>query len=451
MSSSRSNAVFVVCFALSGLACSSGSGAGSALDAGGETGTNVPEAGTNVPTPDPPHALGTISLGESHASGGGASRPFVSAVFVPDAASTKSCDREVAGCRVRTVPKCGDQGCPSGEFCAFDDACKAVCKPTCGKSCPTGEVCVKQGGEETCTKATSFDAGPIAFSGTTTAITLFPPYSYEADAQGAPYLPGATIKVQAQGAAEAGFEAFAEEFTATTFVQTSPKLSELPRAKVFGTDPLPVAWVAGKDAIQITIAGARGGATCDADDATGKFDLPRAVVDAVLEDDATFLSVSVARVRKETRKGKKTKGSIPGVTIQPDGWLDLVTSSTESASFQGCPGGGAICGDQCVDVKNDRANCGGCGKVCAGECTAGKCLDCDGCLAKAQATGGACKATRDACLADAACKALDQCLLGCGEGTSCQRDCQSKHSAGTAKLQPFIECLSTTCAQDCQL
>ena len=61
-----------------------------------------------------------------------------------------------------------------GTECARDEACVADPKstdPSLGK----------------CEKVESFDAGPIAFSGTAMAISLFPPYSYEAKSDGSPF------------------------------------------------------------------------------------------------------------------------------------------------------------------------------------------------------------------------------------------------------------------------
>ena len=204
----------------------------------------------------------------------------------------------------------------------------------------------------------SFDAGPIAFSGTTTSITMFPPYQFESTGQGAPFLGGAELKVQASGATGAGFDKFDETFTATTFLQTTPSLSKLTKSQVFGTGSLPIAWAPANDTILISISGAGGTATCKVQDSLGKFDVPRSVVKAAQGDTSsttdtgnTSLSISVARQKKDVKKDQHAKGTLDLVSVKPDGWLELVTLSTESASFQGCGTGQDFCGDTCTDLS----------------------------------------------------------------------------------------------------
>lgn len=179
--------------------------------------------------------------------------------------------------------------------------------------------------------------------------------------------------MKAQGASGDGFEAFDETFTTTTFIQTKPALDKIPREAVFGTGSLPVSWVAGADTIVVTVAGAGGSARCNAKDASGSYEVPRAVIERVLGDgdqQGTSLALSVARVRTETKKDKKVKGK----DAQPVGWLELTTSSLETTSFQGCSQG-AACGEGCVDLATDPDHCGACGKKCAAgqECSSGKC------------------------------------------------------------------------------
>jgi hypothetical protein len=420
-------------------------------------------------TKQPPHSLGVIVLGEAHASGG-ASRvmPIVSASFYPDALLSRKCSEKIAGtCEIVKAPKCNEvkssqSGCDYDEACVYDDDCNAVCKRsvTCEDECDEDEVCQPRSGTSRfgrCVKAETFDAGPLAFSGTTTPITLFPPYSYESSGQGAPFLAGAEIKVQAQGAAEAGFEKFEESFTATTFLQTSPQLAKIPREKVFGTGTLPISWVPGDDTIVVTLIGQGGSVTCKAQDAAGRLDVPRAAVDAALgdEDDyygAQSLNVTVARQKKDVRKGKKAKGQLASTKVQPEGWVELVTTSIETASFQGCGAGQAMCEDGCVDVRSDRFNCGACGQTCSGSqtCRAGKCTtgtnSCASCTDNA--AYGVCNAQRTACVSDFDCSDLASCVANCANA-SCEQTCRSTYPFGTPKYDAFVSCVSDACYYEC--
>lgn len=425
------------------------------------------EVDPDDPANQPPHSLGTIMLGESHVAGsGGTSYPIVSVSFVPDAMKARSCKKKLdESCEIVAMAKCTEDedsvtGCGDGEACVLDDSCAPACKKiaVCSKECDDEEICtLDKAGKAICAKPETFDAGPIAFSGTTTPITLYPPYSYEADGKGAPFLAGAEIKVQAQGAVDAGFEKFDEAFTATTFIQPSPALNKISREKFFGTGALPVAWKPGSDAILVTMTGPGGTVTCKAKDAEGKFDVPRSAIDAALGDrseneGAANVSLSVSRQRKETRKGHKAKGELSQVTVQPEGWLDLVTVSTEATSFQGCPGTQAICGDGCANLQTDPENCGSCGKVCSQgmACGGGKCVDpaaaCDACFDTSKT--GACKTSFNACKADASCNSLWTCVEPCTNET-CVQTCLSQHPDGQTKLQAFFGCAQNACADVC--
>jgi hypothetical protein len=309
-------------------------------------------------------------------------------------------------------------------------------------------------------KTETFDAGPLAFSGTTTSITMFPPYEFESTGQGAPFLGGAEIQVQAQGATEAGFEKFSEKFTATTFLQTTPSLAKIPREKVFGTGSVPIAWAPANDTILVTVSGAGGSATCKVKDGLGKFDVPRSVVKAAQGDGGTgsavsAVSISVTRQKKEVKKDKKAKGELSLAKVQPEGWLELITVSTETASYQGCGSGQSICDDLCVDISRDVDNCGACGNACgvSQSCVSGTCkatntaATCQTCVQNA--TNGSCYTYSSACQNDASCSALMTCISKCTTVT-CQTNCQSVYPAGSSKFNSLESCLQTYCAASCQ-
>jgi hypothetical protein len=416
------------------------------LVAGGCTASN--------PEDNSPHALGTIILGEVHPPGGGSSSPIVSAGFIPDAAAVAACQAEVAGCVLAVAPTCMP-GCAFDEYCTFDGLCNAYCQKACTRACNRGEICVLDGANQpTCILQETFDAGPLAFSGTTTAITLFPPYAYTAQQQGAPFLAGAQLEVQAQGASGAGFAAFDETYTATSFLQTLVPLDMLPRETVFGPDSVPIDWAAGGDRVVISLAGAGGAVTCNADDGAGHYDIPREAVNAAVGM-GTALSLTVQRERKEIKKGKHTQGPLAGAVVQPQGWLELVTMSSESASFTGCGAGKAACGSgsSCTDLTIDPMNCGGCGVKCAPAqiCVTSQCVDadqaCNDCYTAAMT--GDCRSQNSACVNDAECAALRACLEGC-TNTTCQNDCFTQHSAGQANYQDYVSCVcNTACQNEC--
>jgi hypothetical protein len=297
-----------------------------------------------------------------------------------------------------------------------------------------------------CVKVESFDAGPLAFGGTTTPITLYPPYKFESTGRGAPFLGGATLKIQAQGTTSAGYEAFEETFTATTFIQTTPGLSKLTRETVFGKGPIPISWAPGKDAVVVTLSGAGGSATCKAQDALGKFDVPRSVVKTVLGEGTAVVSISVARQRKETKRDKKTKGQLAATPIQPVGWLELITVSGESASFQGCSGAESLCGDDCIDLRTEPTHCGSCSNACAdgAPCSGGKCgeVTCEVCNQRANT--GACKSQLATCNQDVACTNYASCFESCADA-ACGARCNTTYPMGKTKYDAYVTCVLAAC------
>lgn len=370
-------------------------------------GENEPAATDEDPATAPPHALGTIVLGETRATGTGDSNPIISASFVPDAKLTKSCTKKMGACEVTQVPTCVTgtiAGCASGEVCAFNDSCEAKCIKGCTKACDAGEVCYftgsnvssssSSGGSDpeagmSCKKKERFDAGAIAFQGTTQSITLFPPYGITPNGNGAPFMARSEIRVQASGGTAAGFEKFDDKFLSTTFLETNPPLSELSRTEVFGSGALAIGWVPGEDTVTVTASGPAGSAKCTADDKSGTFSIPRDVIREVSDastgttssssgssGSSGSLSITVTRERREVKKDKKTFGELGGGQIvQPQGWVELITRSSETHSYASCSTGLAMCGEQCVSLQSDAQNCGTCGKKCTSGyyCSAGVC------------------------------------------------------------------------------
>ena len=82
---------------------------------------------------------------------------------------------------------------------------------------------------------------------------------------------------------------------------------------------------------------------------------------------------------------------------------------------------------------------------CAAECPSSKPVDeCTTCVLDT------CPDTYNACLADAECVALYQCLTSCGNlDLSCQQGCYAQHGAGTVKLQALLECDVEPCGPVC--
>ncbi|MCB9756748.1 MAG: hypothetical protein H6713_43070 [Myxococcales bacterium] len=359
----------------------------------GGSGPDTTESGsesdsdTGEPEPAVPHALGTISLVESHLATGGSSVPSVSASFIPNTESGggEGCYESVSGCRIALTPDCGDT-CASDEYCSFNAACESRCQRICDAPCGSDEVCYFPAPDSpACKKVEPFDAGALTFLGTPIPINLFPPYGFSGDS-GTPFAPGGEATVQASGAAAAGFEAFEKSFTGTSFLQTSPSLDALTLADIYGDGPLPVRWTPGADSVVITASVTSadftsGAVVCEAQDGDGAFDIPRAALLAAVDGvDINGLSISVQRRRVETHKDLTTTGMLTGVTVESVGWLDIVTSSVESHTFEGCGSGELFCGDACVETEWDNNNCGQCGKKCTGNtfCEFGECQCQDG-------------------------------------------------------------------------
>ena len=435
------------------------------------------DGGVVDPT-DPPHAVGLIELGEEHSSGGSSVTPIVAAAFAPDstAAAKSKCTNIVAGCDVpAATPKCN--ACATDEVCTLDSTCASKCVKVCTASCGSDEECYfATPTSASCRKVEPFNAGALAFAGTTTPLTLFPPYTFSSsDVHGAPFLAGASIEVQGSGAASgAGFDKFDERYTATSFLQTSPTLDKIGRNIVFGAGSIPIGWQPGSDSIVIEIGGPGGVATCKADDSIGHYDLPRAVVQSVTGTNGgtPTLELSVSRQRVETHKSLRTKGQMTTATVQPIAYLTLTTSSTETTSFQGCSTGQSLCNDSCTDTQYSETDCGSCGHACknGGYCQSGVCsneqvpdagpppppppqdsgtLDCTTC--SQNAASGVCSSAASACTNNTDCNAFATCLNGCASGdTTCENNCQTAHAAGASVYSNYVNCIcSTACPTQC--
>jgi hypothetical protein len=487
------------------VACVSIACSGSSSAPGGGNGNGGGDGG--ISPSDPPHALGVIMLGETHVPAGGSATPIVSAAFAPDSTKLSACSTTVAGCTIPMLPKCdgpsGVSACPTGQACVLGDDCLPKCQAVCTLTCGSDEECYfATPTSPACRKREDFNAGALAFAGTTTPITLYPPYAFTGETSGAPFLAGAQIEVQGSGATVAGFDKFDETFHATTFVQTVPALDKLPLSQVWGAGPIPVGWAPGADSIVVDVTGPQGTAECPADDASGHFDVPRAVVQAVTGTSSQELSISVTRKRVETKKDGHTKGTLSTATVQPVGFLQLVTTSSESASFAGCSAGQTMCGDHCADLTFSATDCGACGHACTGGayCSSGVCVGgtttCSGTLTMCNglcvdtttsatncgscghvcgsgqtcagsvcsggttttcatcastAESGTCATQYAKCQSNTSCTALGTCIGGCAAGdTTCRDNCYNANSAGYTDLSTLQSCICTTaCSSSC--
>lgn len=427
--------------------CSSSSSQGSG---------NGPDGGSSTP----PHALGAILLGESHAPGSAVSTPLVTASFLPDASMVpQSCSTQVAGCTLITTPLCGAMGCGSGSTCVWDTSCQPTCQPTCSLACGTGMECYfASPGQPACRTQETFDAGALVFVGTTSPITLFPPYTYQGATGVPPFSAGGSLQVQGSGATGAGFDAFTASTSGTTLVKTTPPLNQIPASTVFGLGPLPVGWVPGSDTVTVTVAGAAGVVSCAADDSSGSFQVPRAAIAAAQGTaGGSTLAIAVTRERDAWDKSVSTHGTLSTATVQPVGWVELSTVSSEVATVQGCTiATQTMCPDGCFDTSSDPLHCGSCTVICgsgqscvSGQCTTGDPTDCATCQETADT--GTCAGVYASCTDDTNCTSYGTCAAACTAGdTSCLSTCQSEYPTGYTEFASYEACIcQTACASPC--
>ena len=346
---------------------------------GMDTSSDMDTEGDTISIDDDP-AVGFVTLSEFHSSDGGVVTSSASAGFAPEAGDGASeCVRIVEGCRIPRIPDC--QGtCNDQQFCTFDEDCDPVCKRICDAQCEPDEECYfPSASSPSCRTRETFDAGSLSFFGTTTALTLLPPYSFSGTDNGSLFAPESSLRVSANGARDAGLEAFDESFEATKFIDAN--LNSLTLSMFVGPDDIPVSWVAGEDEVVVTVSltrddGVTGQVICPADDPTGARDVPRAAIDAVLDGrNLQNATLSVQRTRIETREGFPTKGTLTFAEVPSTAEVSLSTTSTESKGFTGCTGVDVVCGDGCVDIMTDVNHCGGCGVSCGGDqCLSGECV-----------------------------------------------------------------------------
>ncbi|MGO8993643.1 MAG: hypothetical protein ACLQVI_09965 [Polyangiaceae bacterium] len=419
------------------------------------------------PTNEPPHALGTITIGESHLSGAnGTFTPQISASFIPDASQVSQCNTNISGCTIAAPAICdGTTGplCQADQTCTLDASCQPTCQAACTAQCPTGEVCYfPTPSTQACQPIQSFDAGDLIFSGAgiATPVTLIPPsYALTNTALTNPLVWGQEIQITSSGAAGAGFQAFQETVKATTLLQTVPSISTLTAANVYSPAGLALGWTPGSDAISVSVTGPKGTAQCPATDATGAFTVPAAVVSAVAGVGSPAISISVMRQHLEQKTDGKTQGSLSGVTVQPLGYLDLSTISMETTTVEGCGSDTTMCSDGCQDLETSATDCGSCGHSCgSGYCESGTCYGTTGCTSPLTSCSGVCVnlETSNTNCGDCgyACPSTDYCSEGlcvsgttCTSGyTSCADGCQNLQTSSTDCGSCGNSCDGGTCS-----
>jgi hypothetical protein len=405
--------------------------------------------GGTQPSNAPPHALASISLGESHVSSATSTTttftPEVAATFIPDTSQSAQCSQTISGCTIAAPAVCdGTTGplCQSDQACTLDANCHPICQTLCTAQCPAGQVCYfPSPSTQACQPIQSFNGGDLILSGAGIAspLTLVPPsYALSTTTLTNPLVWGNMITVTSSGATGAGFAAFSETVKATTLLQTTPPIAKLTAQQVFSSQGLSLGWTPGSDAIQITVTGPKGTAQCPATDAVGAFTVPAQVISAVAGAGNPAISLSVARQHTEVKTDGKTQGTLTGETVQPVGYVQLTTTSMETATVEGCPAGEAMCGGACVDVLSSSTNCGACGVSCTtgSYCSQGVC-------------GGSTTCTSPNTLCNGKCVNLMSSASNCGD---CGFACPSGESCVEGACTSASTCSTgyTMCSDGCQ-
>jgi hypothetical protein len=174
---------------------------------------------------------------------------------------------------------------------------------------------------------------------------------------------------------------------------------------------------------------------------------------------ASDVIISVTRERDEWHKSEATHGTMTTATVQPVGWLELTTLSTESATFHdvGCGSGQTMCLDGCADLLSDPLHCGSCSTVCSANqyCSSGQCVsgsgggDCTTC--ETSADSGSCSSAYTTCINDSQCSSYGSCKTNCGTGNSaCIASCQSSYPTGYSEFAAWQNCICyTACPSQC--
>ena len=123
--------------------------------------------------------------------------------------------------------------------------------------------------------------------------------------------------------------------------------------------------------------------------------------------------------------------------------LDLLACMRDCAGDQGCNQDCYAANPDGISAVALLSDCAG--TTCKGSCAWGAPIGpCQTCLASS------CTSEYDACVADAECLALYQCLKGCQPSDLvCQQGCYDQHGDGVPRLQALLDCSQVSCVGTC--